>query len=430
MPTHATGAPRVAGGHGCGASVVVVGGGVMGCSIAFHLAERGADVLVLERGTVCSGMTARSGALVRMHYTNEPEARMALTGLGYFQDWKERVGGWCGFTVTGAAVLVGPGEGERLRRNVAMLRRVGVDTEAVAPADLAAEHPELDLAGVEMAAVEPGSGYADPVATTFAFASRAVDLGARIGQGVAVRGLVVAGDRVVGVDTADGRVGADAVVLACGPWVDPLARTAGFELGITPERSQIAFFRRPGAARRHPVVIDGVLGTYFRPHGGELSLLGVEAGHHIEVEAIDREVEGYDHEVVAPALGRLAGRVPSFAGAPVRPRPPRRLRHLGRQPGRARRRPRGGRAVRGRRVLGHRVQEVPGRRRLHGRAGHRGQGHHRRPPPVPPRPVRRGRPDRRGRVPPAAGVRPPALRGNRSAWAGSDQSAGLAIYTP
>ncbi|MDF2744062.1 MAG: dependent oxidoreductase [Actinomycetia bacterium] len=266
-----------------GASVVVVGGGVMGCSIAFHLAERGVDTLVLERGTVCSGMTARSGALVRMHYTNEPEARMALAGLGYFREWRERVGGWCGFTVTGAAILVGPGEGERLRRNVAMLRRVGVDTEAVTPADLAAEHPELNLTGVEMAAVEPGSGYADPVATTFAFASRAVDLGARIGQGVAARGLAVAGDRVVGVDTDDGRVGADAVVLACGPWVDPLARTAGFELGITPERSQIAFFRRPEAARRHPVVIDGVLGTYFRPHGGELSLLGVEAGHHIGV---------------------------------------------------------------------------------------------------------------------------------------------------
>jgi sarcosine oxidase, subunit beta len=154
------------------------------------------------------------------------------------------------------------------------------------------------------------------VATTFAFASRAVDLGVRIGQGVAVRGLAVAGDRVVGVDTDDGRVGADAVVLACGPWVEPLARTAGFELGITPERSQIAFFRRPGAARRHPLVIDGVLGTYFRPHGGELSLLGVEAGHRIDVAAIDREVEGYSPEVVAPALGRLAARVPAFADAP------------------------------------------------------------------------------------------------------------------
>src|SRR4029453_7651629 len=129
MPPHASGPLAYADGMANGASVIVVGGGVMGCSIAFHLAERGVDTLVLERGTVCSGMTARSGALVRMHYTNEPEARMALTGLGYFQDWKERVGGWCGFTVTGAAVLVGPGEGGRLRRNVAMLRRVGVDTE-------------------------------------------------------------------------------------------------------------------------------------------------------------------------------------------------------------------------------------------------------------------------------------------------------------
>jgi sarcosine oxidase, subunit beta len=301
---------------GDGASMVVVGGGVMGCSIAFHLAEQGVDVLVLERGTVCSGMTARSGALIRTHYTNAPEARMALAGLAYFRDWRERVGGWCGFTVTGAAILVGPHDAERLRRNVAMLRGLGADTEVATPGELAAEHPELDPRGIGLAAVEPGSGYADPVATTFAFASRAVDLGARIRQGVAVHAVRVAGDRVTGLSTSDGEVGADAVVLACGPWVDPLARTAGFELGISPERSQLAFFRRPDGARRHPLVIDGVLGTYFRPHGGELSLVGVEAGHQVEVGAIDREVEGYDHQLVAPALERLAGRVPAFADAP------------------------------------------------------------------------------------------------------------------
>jgi sarcosine oxidase subunit beta len=298
-----------------GASVVIVGGGVMGCSIAFHLAERGTDVLLLEGGTICSGMTARSGALVRMHYTNQPEARMALAGLAYFRDWRERVGGWCGFTVTGFVTLVGPGDAERLRRNVAMLRGIGVETEVAEPADLAAEHPELDLDGVGLAAVEPGSGYADPVATTFSFASRAVDLGARIRQGVRVRAIRTVGGRVSGLDTSEGEIGADVVVLACGPWVDPLARTAGFDLGITPERAQVGFFRRPRAARGHPVVIDGVLGTYFRPHGGELSLLGVEAGHHLEVAAIEREVEGYDHDAVAPALARLARRVPSFAGA-------------------------------------------------------------------------------------------------------------------
>jgi sarcosine oxidase, subunit beta len=312
------GAPRTRGrlaGMDDGAGVVVVGGGVMGCSIAFHLAERGADVLLLERGTVCSGMTARSGAIIRTHYTNAPEARMALAGLACFRDWRERVGGWCGFTVTGAVILVGPHDAERLRRNVAMLRGLGVDTEVATPADLAAEHPELDTRGIGLAAVEPGSGYADPVATTFAFASRAVDLGARIRQGVAVHAVRLAGGRVTGLATSDGEVGADAVVLACGPWVDPLARTAGFQLDITPERSQVAFFRRPDGARRHPVVIDGVLGHYVRPHGGDLSLLGVEAGHRVEVDAVDREVEGYDRRLVAPALRRLAGRMPAFAGA-------------------------------------------------------------------------------------------------------------------
>jgi sarcosine oxidase subunit beta len=299
-----------------GASVVVVGGGVMGCSIAFHLAERGADVLLLERGTVCSGMTARSGAVVRMHYTNRPEASMALASLAYFRDWRERVGGWCGFTATGAVVLVSPDDAGRLRRNVAMLRGLGVDTEAVAPGDLAADHPELDLRGVGAAAVEPGSGYADPLATTFAFASRAVDLGARIRQGVAVRAIRTAGGRVAGLDTSEGVVGADAVVLACGPWVDQLARTAGFRLGIAPERAQVAFFRRPAAARHHPVVIDGVLGTYFRPHGGELSLVGVDAGRRVGVDAIEREAERYDHAAVPAALRRVAGRAPAFAGAP------------------------------------------------------------------------------------------------------------------
>jgi sarcosine oxidase, subunit beta len=298
-----------------GASVVVVGAGVMGCSAAFHLAERGVDVLVVERGTVCSGMTARSGALIRMHYTNEPEARLALASLAWFQDWRDRVGGWCGFTPAGVVVLVGPDQAGRMRRNVAMLRRLGVRTELVEPADLAAEHPEFDLAGVGLAAVEPESGYADPVATTFAFASRAVDLGARIRQGVAVERVLTNGGRVAGVATSEGEIGADAVVLACGPWVDPLARTAGFELGITPEQAQVAFLQRPAAARRHPVVIDGVLGTYVRPHGGGLSLLGIEAGHRLDVAAVDLEVEGWSPEQVPAALDRLAERMPSFRGA-------------------------------------------------------------------------------------------------------------------
>jgi sarcosine oxidase subunit beta len=81
--------------------ILVVGAGVVGASIAFHLARSGASVTVMDKGEVCSGMTARSGALVRMHYTFAPEVELAWKSLNYFQNWHSIVGGSCGFVCTG-----------------------------------------------------------------------------------------------------------------------------------------------------------------------------------------------------------------------------------------------------------------------------------------------------------------------------------------
>src|SRR5829696_7613207 len=119
------------------ADVVVVGAGAMGCSIAFHLARAGVrSVTVLDKGGICSGMTYRSGALVRLHYTNEPEARIALCAYRYFHEWVDLVGGDCGFVQTGFLMVVAPDDLARLHANVAMLRALGVDTEVVTPADV------------------------------------------------------------------------------------------------------------------------------------------------------------------------------------------------------------------------------------------------------------------------------------------------------
>src|SRR6266568_2424545 len=97
---------------------IVIGAGVIGASIAFHLARGDLRVAIVERHTVCSGNTRKSGAIVRMHYTNDPEARLALASLPYFQNWADYVGGDCGFRQTGFALLVGPENVERLKRNV------------------------------------------------------------------------------------------------------------------------------------------------------------------------------------------------------------------------------------------------------------------------------------------------------------------------
>src|SRR5690242_13153024 len=109
------------------AAVVVIGAGVMGASVAFHLERLGVRrVTVLERRWVAAGNTRKSGALVRMHYTDPHQARLALASLPYFHHWAELVGGDCGFKKTGYMMVVSPENAQRLRENVAMLQSVGV----------------------------------------------------------------------------------------------------------------------------------------------------------------------------------------------------------------------------------------------------------------------------------------------------------------
>src|ERR671923_1132352 len=104
------------------AEAVIIGAGVMGASLAFHLTRAGLKfVTVLDKTGLCGGMTAKSGALVRMHYTNAPEARMAFASLRYFQHWRDIVGGDCGFTRTGVVMTGTPDNADRLRPNGPML---------------------------------------------------------------------------------------------------------------------------------------------------------------------------------------------------------------------------------------------------------------------------------------------------------------------
>src|SRR6266496_5690203 len=112
------------------ADVVVIGGGVNGASIAYALAARGVKAVLVEKGALASGASGRSSALVRMHYTNEEDARLAWASYPVFRDWCERMGGPPVFTRTGFVAVVGPQDAAALRSNVDMLREIGVDTVA------------------------------------------------------------------------------------------------------------------------------------------------------------------------------------------------------------------------------------------------------------------------------------------------------------
>jgi glycine/D-amino acid oxidase-like deaminating enzyme len=295
------------------ADVIVVGAGVVGCSLAFHLARGGARVRVFDKGAVCAGMSARSGALVRMHYTFAPEAELAWKSLEYFENWERMVGGRCGFERTGFAIVVGPENVDKLQANVRMLKSRGVETDVLQPEALREIEPQARLDDVAAAAYEPRSGYADPVATTQAFAEAATKSGAQFHLKLPIAALVSTAGRCTGVTDASGKTHeADFVCLVTGPWTDPILAPFGVRLGIHNERAQIAFFRRPPTLR-HLAFIDTVAGSYLRPHGADLTLAGLGELSPGEPPDPDQFREENDPEFIAEVRKRLVARIPALA---------------------------------------------------------------------------------------------------------------------
>lgn len=301
------------------ADAVVVGGGVVGCSIAFHLARLGQhNVLLLEKSTLGAGASDRSGALVRTHYSNEPEARVALAGLRWFEGWDDLVGGRCGFHRTGFIQMVLPGDRDRLRDNTAMLQRAGVETTLIDAAAIRELQPGIAVSEDEIAAYEPRSGYADPVSTTRTLAEAAQRLGATIRTGATVTAVHTERGRVAGVATNRGAVQAPIVVLANGHWATQLTQPLDIDLPIEPVLVQVAFLRRPSRLRRGPAghltVIDRANSFYLRPEGVDGTLAGLSP-YRRTLEDPDGYHGDVDAEFVPRLTRQVSQRLPDFAGA-------------------------------------------------------------------------------------------------------------------
>lgn len=299
------------------AQAVVVGAGVVGSSIAFHLAERGVEVLVVDRDGPAAGSTARSGALVRAHYPTALEADLAWESItDYFERWGERVGGGCGFTRTGFAYLAGEDRVEALRHNVALQRGVGVETGLVTAEDLSEIDPALDVSDVALAAYEPRGGYADPTATAVSLLRAAEGIGARF-EKRRVTGLRTRGDRIAGIESERGPVEAEVVVLAAGAWSVPLAAGLGVDPPVDAARVQVAVLERPYTLPTHLTVIDSINGFYARPAAERGSLVGTRSAlsYLEDPDVWDPEP---DPGFADAARGLLGRRIPALKDAPYR----------------------------------------------------------------------------------------------------------------
>jgi sarcosine oxidase subunit beta len=259
-----------------GGKVVIVGGGLEGCAAAWALTRRGVtDVTVLERATVGSGGTGKSSGVVRCHYGVSSLAAMAVAGLELFENAEEVLGTEVGFHRTGYVVGVGPENVDALHASMADQRAVGVRTEDIDRTEAQKLWPVADLEPFAAFAWEERGGYGDAYRTAQAFAAAAREAGATLRQGTTVAGLETAGDRVTGIRLADGTVlGADAVVVAAGPWSVALLAPFGIDLPITVHREQIVLVDPGQDLGSVPVFSDLVSLQYVRPESGGEILFG------------------------------------------------------------------------------------------------------------------------------------------------------------
>ena len=299
------------------ADVVVIGGGVNGTSTAYHLAALGArNVLLLERARLASGASGKSAAQVRMHYTNVHEAKLAFESLKIFANWGDIVGGDCGFRAVGYVQIAPPGMEARMATNVLQQQHMGIDTRPVSPEELHELQPELRVDDVPVAVWEANSGYADPLATTWAFAAAAERLGARIRTGCEVASIVTHGDCVVGVQTSDGLISTQNVVLCPGAYANRLIEPLGLDYGLQTHRVQAAVFRWPPGFAGHAVCIDPANYIWFRPSGNGATICGLETT--FTTTPPEEHREGVDQGFVERARRQLGLRVPALNDAIMR----------------------------------------------------------------------------------------------------------------
>jgi sarcosine oxidase subunit beta len=277
---------------------VIIGGGAVGASTAFHLATGGVpDILVLERETLASGSTSRSAGGARLQFADELNVGLSLRSLEEFEHWHDLIGEHVGFVPEIAFhqhgylfLLDTPGDVELFREALVVQHSRGVPSRELTPAEAAEIVPQLELDGVLAATFCPRDGHMSPEAVVQGYAAAAVARGARVVQGCAAVGIECAGGRITGVRTAQGTVATDTVVCAAGAWSSEIGAMAGVEIPVHGEPRHMWFSPENGGLRDDlPLTIDFTTSFYFHREGPGIVFGGRETAlEEVAEHALER----------------------------------------------------------------------------------------------------------------------------------------------
>jgi len=301
------------------ADVVIVGGGIVGSSIAYHLTQAGCrDVLVLEREThQGKGSTGKSMGGVRAQFSTSVNIQMSLYSIPFYASFEERLGLPCGYRPQGYLFLA---TSERhlayLRDNQARQRALGLTTAHMLAGDqIRATYPQLrgdDILGGSFCSTD---GFVDPYSAMVGFMTRASENGARLWRNAEVTAIRREGEAVRGLETSRGRVETRIIVNAAGAWAAGVAALAGIGLPVEPLRRMLVPTEPfDGFPHTAPMIIDMSNGFHFRPEG-----LGFLMAWNDPEETSGYKLD-FDPAFIEKILLRAADRVPCFENVAVNPK--------------------------------------------------------------------------------------------------------------
>ena len=299
------------------ADYLIIGGGLYGCSIAYHLALQGAKkVVLLERNEICQAATSKSCAIVRTHYSVEANLVHAVESLKVFEAFDEQVGGDIGFQRTGYLILGPEDHREPMLEVFNKQNEQGIDTRVIDANEAKQLHPLLQLEDVDVIGYDTRTGYCDPYLATTAFAKRARDLGVDIQTGIQVQDLQAEG-MIKSVITYSETYETPHLLLAAGGWNAKLASAIGIEVPLELSRHKVITLRiNEDYLKSWPIIKDLTSPDkiYFRPDSGGVVLIGT-GDHGDPIEDPDLLTDEVDYNHIERIGVLMKNRMPAFAEA-------------------------------------------------------------------------------------------------------------------
>ena len=289
------------------ADVVIVGGGVMGASAAFHLAEAEVNVVLLERGELSGGSTSKAAGGVRANFSDELNIMLGKRSLELFKDFGNRPGQEIDLHRSGYLfVLTRPEDVELFTASVALQNSLGVPSRMVDVDEACRLSPLLNPEGVLAAAWSPEDGHCTPESVVLGYATGARRLGATVRTGVEVTGIATSQGAITQVSTTDGEISTGCVIDCAGAWSPEVASYVGVDLPVTPYKRELLITEPMPEPISMAFTIDYATSFYWHREGPGIltgySHRETEPGFDISRDADFPERLGELAAVRAPAL--------------------------------------------------------------------------------------------------------------------------------